>query len=251
MDWRHVSLLGVDVGFSNKRPTTGFAIYENGKLQKLCRIHSGPAARASVLHGFSSFDVVAIDGPILPHDADPAAPRIAESLLSRGLFQRRCKPAASHFGLGLILREATRPFVEELGLRAKPANESFGNNQVVQEKALVEAFPNSFLGVLLDDGHYRTGRRLKRGQKFDWLYEQALQAEVFDRLLKNLEWNDDCLLGFLETETDHEKRAALICLLTAAFAFKGSAQYVGDKTGGWICLPPKRLWAAWACEAAA
>lgn len=50
----------------------------------------------------------------------------------------------------------------------------------------------------------------------------------------------------LATETDHERRAALVCLLTAAFAAQGTGQKVGDTEGGWFWLPPMDLWQAWA-----
>ena len=42
----------------------------------------------------------------------------------------------------------------------------------------------------------------------------------------------------LSSETDHELRAALICLLTAAVASQGTAAVVGEPSGGWFWLPP-------------
>ena len=50
----------------------------------------------------------------------------------------------------------------------------------------------------------------------------------------------------LKAEDDHELRAALICLLTAALAAEGLAELVGDETGGWFWLPPVPLWKPWA-----
>jgi hypothetical protein len=52
----------------------------------------------------------------------------------------------------------------------------------------------------------------------------------------------------LRSETDHELRAALICLLTAALAAKGTAAIIGDSIGGWFWLPPWSLWEHWAKE---
>jgi hypothetical protein len=52
----------------------------------------------------------------------------------------------------------------------------------------------------------------------------------------------------LRTETDHELRAALICLLTAALAAQGKAAIIGESTGGWFWLPPWSLWQPWAKE---
>jgi hypothetical protein len=42
----------------------------------------------------------------------------------------------------------------------------------------------------------------------------------------------------LRSETDHELRAALICLLTAALAARGIAAIIGEAEGGWFWLPP-------------
>ena len=50
----------------------------------------------------------------------------------------------------------------------------------------------------------------------------------------------------LRSETDHELRAALVCLLTAAVAAQGKAAVVGERTGGWFWLPPRSLWQPWA-----
>jgi hypothetical protein len=52
----------------------------------------------------------------------------------------------------------------------------------------------------------------------------------------------------LRSETHHEKRAALICLLTAALAARGTATIIGEHEGGWFWLPPWSLWQPWATE---
>jgi hypothetical protein len=52
----------------------------------------------------------------------------------------------------------------------------------------------------------------------------------------------------LSSETDHELRAALICLLTAALAAQGSAAIIGEPRSGWFWLPPWSLWQQWATQ---
>jgi hypothetical protein len=52
----------------------------------------------------------------------------------------------------------------------------------------------------------------------------------------------------LHSETDHELRAALICLLTAALAEKGTAAIIGEAEGGWFWLPPWSMWQSWATK---
>jgi len=43
-------------------------------------------------------------------------------------------------------------------------------------------------------------------------------------------------------------RAALICLLTAAFAERGTAAVIGDAESSWFWLPPCSLWQPWATQ---
>jgi hypothetical protein len=88
----------------------------------------------------------------------------------------------------------------------------------------VEAFPNAFLGVLMPERELALAPRLKRGRRFDWLYEQMVTSGRLESLLsKNLDL-PDVVWHQMRTEADHELRAALICLLTAALADKGTAQ---------------------------
>jgi hypothetical protein len=252
VDWQNVSLLGIDVGFSKTRATTGIAIYERGSLRSLCCVGSSSKDRATALQCDSSFDAVAIDGPILPLPADDKLKRLCESLLIGGEFHTRCKPGLSHHGFGLDLRGATAPIADEACLLANPAPEAFGGRQVRHSIPLVEAFPNAFLGVLLDDADYDAIGRVSRGAKFDRLYERAVLTGRMHALLDELGWKAPELTEAIETQAlnssraSHERRAALICLLTAACAFAGQAEYVGDTLGGWICLPPQKLWKPWA-----
>jgi hypothetical protein len=64
-------------------------------------------------------------------------------------------------------------------------------------------------------------------------------------LSKSLRLSDE-VWRRLESERDHELRAALICLLTAALAARGTAAIIGDLTGGWFWLPPWSVWQPWA-----
>jgi hypothetical protein len=58
----------------------------------------------------------------------------------------------------------------------------------------------------------------------------------------------DVVWNRLRSETNQELRAALICLLTAALAGKGTAAIIGETEGGWFWLPPLMLWEPWAKE---
>jgi predicted nuclease with RNAse H fold len=117
---------------------------------------------------------------------------------------------------------------------------------------VVEAFPNAFLGVMLDDKTYAAFERIPRGRKSDVFFKQASRDRTFDRLFESLGWDDLNLREQIQavsretTRISHEHRAALVCVLTAACALSGRAAYIGDEVGGSICLPPRDLWADWA-----
>jgi hypothetical protein len=88
--------------------------------------------------------------------------------------------------------------------------------------------------------------RFKRGHRFDWLYDQMVATGRLGSLLsKDLDLPDE-VWQRLRSETDHELRAALICLMTAALAEKGTAAIIGEAEGGWFWLPPWSLWEPWA-----
>jgi hypothetical protein len=179
---------------------------------------------------------------------EPSLKRQCEALLSVGNFQRRCKPGFSHSGQGLALRHAACATAGEVSHLAGGSVYVRPEQQVFSGADIVEAFPNAFLGVLLADDCFRH-KPVRRSEKFDWLYDQACGQCVFEKLLDHLNWSFECLLSTLKAEKDHEKRAALICLLTAACVAFGRAQPVGDSQGGYIWLPDKALWANWAIEA--
>ena len=62
----------------------------------------------------------------------------------------------------------------------------------------MEAFPNAFLGVLTSEVELLSAPKLKRGRRFDWLYEQITTTG-------RLEMPDELWLR-LRTEKDHDLR---------------------------------------------
>ena len=239
--------MGVDLGFSKTRDTTGIACLDGDQLH-LCRAGTQWENRKERIPlGFQP-SVIALDGPVLPRGADERIRRQCEFVFSYAPFWNRCKPGLSHWGFGLEMRraatEACSQFSKILPDSAKAMRRTFP----VCCHAIVEAFPNAFLAVLLPEGELHGAPKLRRGCRFDWLYERAfranrlttvlsveldLPAQVWDRLI---------------SEDDHELRAALVCLLTAAFVAHGSASKIGDAETGWFWLPPFSLWQDWAKE---
>lgn len=197
------------------------------------------------------YDMIAIDGPVLPFGADKQRFRNVERLFCKGLFQRRCKPGLSHVrGTGTRLREEAGKAADILSdtTRKSQMTSSFPR---VREGAVIEAFPNAFLGVCLEDEVYATKPRLPRRKKFGWLYEQWKTKRLIRRLpgLTSAERR-----SFQDTfdRTDHrEHRAALICILSALLTARNHFTAVGDVQGGWFFLPPWQCWKRWAQDAIA
>ncbi|MCA1407445.1 DUF429 domain-containing protein [Ensifer sp. IC3342] len=243
---RFDKLLGIDVGYSLSRPTTGIAWCVDGNLG-CARTHSDWDRRQRHIPESTTFSIIAIDGPLMPPNAPDGLDRSCERLFIRGAFHARCKPGLSHHGQGLALRKATAAVAVQV--RHLAAAPMIGKS-VIPGAAIIEAFPNAFLGVLLEDERFAMSKAPKR-KKFDWLYDHAIESRVFDRLVRAIGWNNETLLQKVTTERDHEKRAAWICLLTAATAVAGKSEAVGDEAGGWIWLPPAELWAEWARQALA
>ncbi|WEX88915.1 DUF429 domain-containing protein [Sinorhizobium garamanticum] len=243
---RFDKLLGIDVGYSLSRPTTGIAWCVDGNLG-CARTHSDWDRRQRHIPESTTFSIIAIDGPLMPPDAPDELDRSCERLFIRGAFHARCKPGLSHHGHGLALRKAAAETAAQV--RHLAAAPMIGKS-VIPGAAIIEAFPNAFLGVLLKDERFAMSRAAKR-RKFDWLYDHAVESRVFDRLLRAIGWNNEALLQKVTIERDHEKRAAWICLLTAATAAAGKSEVIGDEAGGWFWLPPAELWAPWAANALA
>ena len=97
-----MQLIGLDVGFSAKKRTSGVAVLCDGEVQ-VGRANSESASRLGLLGGVTAAAVTAIDAPLLA--TLDARIRPCERLFARGRFQRRCKAGFSHVkGTGFGLR---------------------------------------------------------------------------------------------------------------------------------------------------
>lgn len=239
-----MELIGLDIGFSQTRRTSGVARL-SGTVLSCSRATSEWKSRVEVL-GDRTADVVAIDGPLLRDMGYPK--RLCESVFSSGAFSRRCKPAFSHVpGMGLRFRTAGEETAKHLANLAHGHDITRAFPRVSAAKNLVEAFPNAFLGVLVPDSRFKVMPRLRRGKKFDWLYDQCCDSRAFRSVVDGIgPENLPGVLITIEANRDHEERAALVCLLTAATVAVGRYTAVGDDQGGYFFLPPLDLWQEWA-----
>ena len=85
-----------------------------------------------------------------------------------------------------------------------------------------------------------------RGEKFDWMFETWRKAGLADRLLAVVQLDNPSLLKSIQTNRNHDERAALVCLLTALCKVTRHYVQVDDPLGGGFVLPPRDLWQDWA-----
>jgi len=238
-----VKLLGVDVGFSGKPGTTAIALLDGDQVH-LARVGTSWESRAAQIPNDFRASVIALDGPLLPRGADNHIHRWCESVFVHAPFHNRCKPGLSHWGFGLQLRQATAVAYAQFDqiLASSPQN----HQNIHYAGPMVEAFPNAFFAVLIPEPELMSGPKLRRRRRFDWLYEQIATTGRLELTLSKKLRMPEQFWGHLRAEKDHELRAALVCLLTAALAAQGTATIVGESSGGWFWLPSWSLWQAWA-----
>jgi hypothetical protein len=242
-----MNLLGVDVGFAASSRTTGVAWRIDDDVGTTKAGTSWKERRAALPSGIT-YSIAALDAPILPeHEGQPH--RGCESVFYGGAFWNRCRPGLSHHGRALALRmagaDAAMQFAEVVsGLRLSRGLD------LQRTSAIVEAFPNTFLGVLLPETVYEDCDRGCNEPKSDWMYRKVAEGGILADLLTELGWDESETISRFSDQAgrrgDHDIRAALVCLLTAGFAASGDAVIVGDPSHGWFWLPPKKFWKRWA-----
>lgn len=237
------TVLGIDVGYSLTRKTTGFCAlaWDESMIGWRCaNAGSDEAGRLNSLaqvlpNGQRRVLAVGLDGPLRPELAEDITQyRSAESWLSGGSFQKRGKPGQTNAGSGRQLhQEATK--LAHFALEQLEVE--IATTPLVHMRAVVEAFPNLFLGVLCDEAAY-PARPTRHRKWTDTLY-LLVQNKLADLLA-------DLLPGRTITSawhiTDHEEIAALVCALTALCVVAGRYTAVGSPTDGYIILPPTSFW---------
>lgn len=174
----------------------------------------------------------AFDGPIRRGFEIIGRYRTAERMLTRRLRPLIGKPGQSSAPVGKLLNRHANECVLLLVRHADlhPAWHAVP----IDDKALVEAFPSSFLGMMIADP---TDLSARRGNRSDRFFQHLVTAGVLSALIGH------CLPGRtltqdLATVVNHDDRAALICALSALCVAKGDFVAVGDDDG-WIILPPR------------
>lgn len=241
--------LGIDIGYSQRRPTTGLCLLElnQGRLGWECRnIDIDDATRRRDLQGLTRqgtrISAVGIDGPLARNLVQVDYYRAADSILARGLFQHRCKPGPTNSPTGQALNNhAIRlaNIVLDLMANGHLNIEEATHPHRIHHSRIAEAFPNAFLGVLLRAEEF--ANLPPRGQRFDYFWRMAVRDGLLESLVRHLAPQTvfDRPIGDI---TDHDHRAAFVCALTAMCITRNQYVAVGDPEGGQIILPPHNVW---------
>jgi hypothetical protein len=238
------NIAGIDCGLTLKERTSGICrTGANGFV--VGHTYIDKLSRNQLLLPASQFDCLGIDAPILPKNVIDYSPRPVESVFMRGAFQIRCKPGASHVrGTGQALRrsgcDAAMQFTAETF-----AQDAFPYPRVQANQSIVEAFPNAFLGVLLDQQVIDKAAP-SRGQKTNIFFSLCNTHGAFQQLEQHLGWQDAAFWEAFQVTSNHEDLAALVCAATAICAHLGKYVAVGDVSGGYFFLPAWCLWKPWA-----
>ena len=239
------AVLGVDVGFSPTRRSSAVCRLswdEHGVGWAIRRFRALPEEREATIlavAGAGRLEAAAFDGPLQKGFTVIGRYRLAERMLTRRLGRRIGKPGQAHAPVGKSLNAAANDCV---GVVLRDCDLAPATHVVrIDDRAVVEAFPSAFLGVMLPDPSVLAAVRADRSDVF---YRHLAELGALDGLLAHLlpgRGLAESLLGV----TNHDDRAALVCALTALCVATGDYVAAGDGDG-WIVLPPRDFVADWA-----
>ena len=76
---------------------------------------------------------------------------------------------------------------------------------VLPAESIIEAFPNTFTGVLLPEESFVGWSKALRMAKSDWLYERVVEAGLFRNLLSKLDLASLSVLKKFEQAQQHDE----------------------------------------------
>lgn len=242
--------LGIDVGYSKRGRTTGLCILklDHSQLEWSCLNTGTPTSkRREDLRGLvragTTLAGVGIDGPLAEGLKEVNRYRIADALLARGAFQKRCKPGQTNSATGQCLHHHANELAN-LVIEFKEKDHldlgTASHSDSIHKYRIVETFPNAFLAFLIDEENWPS-RNPGRGKKSDEFWTIAVRDGYLCRLIQALAPKTR-LSHPLDSIKDHDHRAAFICALAGMCVAKNKYTSVGDPTDGCIVLPPCSVW---------
>jgi hypothetical protein len=155
-------------------------------------------------------------------------------MLTRRLAPLIGKPGQSSAPIGRLLNHHANECVRDL---VANSNVQRAQHAVpIDAKAIVEAFPSSFLGMMIQRPEQVAARR---GNRSDVFYLHLAVKGVLQALIQHL-LPGRCLAADPSSVANHDDRAALVCALSALSVAAADFVAVGDDAG-WIILPPRRF----------
>jgi hypothetical protein len=239
------AVLGIDVGFSATRASSAVcrldwdAVRITWAIRRFRAVPAEQEAAVRAIAGDVWLAAAAFDGPLRAGLEVIGRYRVAERMLTRRLQSKIGKPGQASAPVGKALNTAAN-HCAALVIKAcqlAPATHAVR----IDRKAIVEAFPSAFLGVMLRDPSTVTA---ERGDRSDVFFQHLTDRGALQLLLQHL-LPDRNLKQSLNGVVNHDDRAALICALTALAIAADDYTAVGDNDG-WIILPPRRFVRSWA-----
>lgn len=232
------SVLGVDVGFSKRRKSSAVCRLdwtETNITWSVQTFGSGDAERRNTLlqtAGDRQLIAAALDGPLAPGFQQIGKYRLAEQILTRDLWRRIGKPGQSSAPVGKLLNDAANEcaLVIKNYARIAPAQHFVR----IDQSAIAEAFPSSFLGLMIDHPEMI---KTERGNRSDLYFERLIDNGKLTTLMATLLPGRQ-ISGIFQAVKNHDERAAVVSSITALCIAMNNYTAVGDGDG-WIILPPR------------
>jgi hypothetical protein len=234
------AVIGIDVGCSPVRRSSAICRLEwtaTTLSWEIARFRAAEPEREEAIARLAAgrhIMAAAFDGPIRRGFEIIGRYRAAERMLTRRLRPLIGKPGQSSAPVGKLLNHHANECVRHLVRHADIHPAAHG--VPIDDMALVEAFPSSFLGMMIADP---TGLAARRGDRSDTFYQHLAATGALGTLMAH------CLPGRqllqdVASVINHDDRAALICALSALCVATGDFVAVGDDDG-WIIMPPRRF----------
>lgn len=241
------SVVGIDVGFSESRRSSAVCrlSWTSSSIEwRIERFRAMPEEREQTIRqviGDEPIYCAALDGPLRRGFNVIGHYRTAERLLTKKLQPKIGKPGQSSAPVGKKLNAAANACADTLLSRGTvlPAKHALA----IHERAIVEAFPSSFLGVMLAVPHEL---ETKRGNRSDAFFIHLAETGELDCLVHHHLPGRRLKQPFVSVR-NHDDRAALVCALTALAVTAEDYTAVGDDDG-WIILPPRSFVQEWAWD---
>ena len=234
------SVIGIDVGYSPTRRSSAVCRLDwsawsiSWKIERFRAVEPEREGTIAAVAAGRRIVAAAFDGPIRRGFDVIGRYRTAERMLTRRLRPLIGKPGQSSAPVGRLLNQHANECVRHLVAHADVQDAQHG--VPIDRKALVEAFPSSFLGMMIENPTHLSAHR---GNRSDTFFQHLATSGILHSLIEH------CLPGRqlaqdISSVVNHDDRAAVICAPTALCIARGDFVAVGDDDG-WIVLPPQRF----------